>query len=233
LSGRSLFGGKPGDNDVRPLVERLPAVGPQQRGALPIAGATPMARPLFGAPPPAPTVAAAPAAPAIDQAALERELAQLRADTEQSARAAVAAEAEVTLGRYAASIKALDRAIQQAAKPPVDDLVELAMIIAREIVGRELVADRDHLVATLDEALSLAGDDHPTAVVRMNGDDVAYMKERHGDSLAGLEVVADPKLAPGGCVVETPRAVVDASIEAKMAAVRKAVTAALAGGESS
>jgi flagellar biosynthesis/type III secretory pathway protein FliH len=215
LSGRSLFGGAPGDNDVRPLVERLPSVGPQ-RSALPISGSAPMARPLFGAPAPAPTAAPAPAAPAIDQAALERELAQLRADTEKSARAAVAAEAEATLGRYAASIKALDRAVQQAAKPPVDDLVELAMIIAREIVGRELVTDRDHLVATLDEAMSLAGDEHPGAVVRMNGDDIAYLKERHGDA-----------------VVETPRAVVDATIEARMAAVRKAVTAALAGGESS
>jgi flagellar biosynthesis/type III secretory pathway protein FliH len=231
LSGRSLFGGKPGDNDVRPLVERLPSVGPQRSG-LPITGASPTARPLFGAPAPAVTATASPAAPAIDQAALERELAQLRADTEQSARAAVAAEAEAMLGRYAASIKALDKAIQQTSKPPVDDLVELAMVIAREIVGRELVTDRDHLVATLDEALSLAGDEHPGAVVRMNSDDVAYMKERHGDALAGLDVVADPKLAPGGCVIETARAVVDASIEAKMAAVRKAVAAALAGGES-
>jgi flagellar assembly protein FliH len=230
LTHRPLFGAKPGENDARPLAERLPSVGPPSRGGLPIAGAAPTARPLFGAPAPAPAPAT-PAAPAIDHAAIQREIAQARAEAEKSARAAVAAEAEAVLGRYAASIKALDKAIQQAHKPPIDDLVELAMVIAREVVGRELVTDRDHLVATLDEALTLAGDDHGAAVVRMNGDDLAFLKERHGESLAGLEVVIDPKLAPGGCVVETARAVVDASIEARLAAVRKAVAAALAGGE--
>jgi flagellar assembly protein FliH len=230
LTHRPLFGAKPGENDARPLAERLPSVGPPSRGGLPIAGAAPTARPLFGAPAPAPAPAA-PAEPAIDHAAIQREIAQARAEAEKSARAAVAAEAEAVLGRYAASIKALDKAIQQARKPPIDDLVELAMVIAREVVGRELVTDRDHLVATLDEALSLAGDDHGAAVVRMNGADLAFLKERHGESLAGLEVVVDPTLAPGGCVVETARAVVDASIEARLAAVRKAVAAALAGGE--
>lgn len=231
MTHRPLFGAKPGENDARPLAERLPSVGPPSRGGLPIAGAVPTARPLFGAPAPAAPAPAAPAEPAIDHAAIQREIAQARAEAEKSARAAVAAEAEAVLGRYAASIKALDKAIQQTHKPPIDDLVELAMVIAREVVGRELVTDRDHLVATLDEALSLAGDDHGGAVVRMNGDDLAFLKERHGDSLAGLEVVVDPKLAPGGCVVETTRAVVDASIEARLAAVRKAVAAALAGGE--
>jgi flagellar biosynthesis/type III secretory pathway protein FliH len=227
---RPLFQSQPAASDVRPLVERLPAVT-SPRAALPISAAAPVARPLFGAATPRRTgntnaPATAPAGP--DPAALQREIAAARADAERAARAAVAAEAEVTLHRYLGTIKALDRAVQQVARPPVNEVVELAMIVAQEIIGRELASDRSRVATAIEDALSQAGDEHQGAVVRVNPEDLAYVHANHGERFPGVELIADPRLQSGGCVVETSRAVVDASIEARMAAVRRAVQVALA-----
>jgi flagellar assembly protein FliH len=230
-AARRLFDAAPGDRDVRPLVERLPSV-PATRPALPIAAPAPPPRPLFASNHGAVVEAAPPApAPGPDHATVEREIAAARADAERAARAAVAAEAEATLNRYLTTLKALDRAIQQTSRPPVHDVVELAMVVAREIIGRELTTDRGRVTAAIDEALSAAGEDHEGAVVRVNPDDLAYVQANHGEKFPGVDLVPDPRLQAGGCVVETARAIVDASIEARMSAVRRAVQSALSGGE--
>jgi flagellar assembly protein FliH len=71
----------------------------------------------------------------------------------------------------------------------------------------------------IGEALELLVEDGLPAAVRMHPDDLAAMKgsllETLGDNAP--ELVADPAITPGGCVVQSPSATVDATLEKRWA----------------
>jgi flagellar assembly protein FliH len=174
----------------------------------------PGARPLFEA-----LRSASPA----DREEIERLAAEARARGEAEGMRAAEAKQRALLDRYAAAIQALAEATRRA-RPMAAEVVNLALVVAREIIGRDVVRDGDRWMAALDEALSSVDTDG-AAVVRLSPHDAAELRRRHPD-VAAL-VHEDPRLAPGGYVLETPHRVIDASIEARLEAVRGALCALL------
>ena len=78
-----------------------------------------------------------------------------------------------------------------------------------------------HLRAVIGEALELIVEDGLPATVRMHPDDLALMKDALMDTLGenAPEFVADVTVTPGGCLVQTPSATVDATIEKRWSRV--------------
>ena len=94
-------------------------------------------------------------------------------------------------------------------------------MVAKEIVQRELAADRSQLLAVVDRALSSVSAD-TQLVLRVSPGDANYVRQRRPELLReGVVIVEDKQLTVGGCVVETPAWVLDASIEARLEAVRE------------
>jgi flagellar biosynthesis/type III secretory pathway protein FliH len=179
-------------------------------------------RPLFT---PARDEQAAHAAQARDAVAAAE--ARAAAAAAQAATASVALDAE--RARYADGVAALARAAREARAAAPSDLVDLALVVARELCGRELAADRGVVMAAVAAALDEVGG-HPDVVVRLAPADLTYLREQRPDlAEAGIELLADEGLAPGGCVVESSRCVVDGSVEARLAAVRDALARAVFG----
>lgn len=98
-------------------------------------------------------------------------------------------------------------------------ILELACDIARQVVRQELQSQTGHLRAVIGEALEQIVEDGLPATVRMHPDDLALMKGALMETLGenAPEFVPDVTITPGGCLVQTPGATVDASVEKRWA----------------
>ncbi|MGM9426949.1 FliH/SctL family protein [Hydrogenophaga sp. MI9] len=94
-------------------------------------------------------------------------------------------------------------------------ILDLACDIARQVVRQELQSNTGHLRAVIGESLELIVEDGLPATVRMHPNDLSLMKDALMDTLGenAPEFVADVTITPGGCLVQTPSAIVDATVE--------------------
>jgi flagellar assembly protein FliH len=131
---------------------------------------------------------------------------------------------------------ALERALDVLARPLEDaghrveeEILALVQTVARQLLRREMHLDPTHLVGVIREglaALPLATD---TVTVRLHPADAEVvqgcLKDTGGERAWRIET--DPLLERGGCLITTPRSVVDARLDTRLARVM----AALAGDE--
>jgi flagellar assembly protein FliH len=103
-------------------------------------------------------------------------------------------------------------------------MVQLALAIARKILRREAAVDQDLIVAMARVALDRVGESG-TATIRLNPEDYGATVQRHTDHWAGarVRVVADPAVSRGGCLVESEFGFVDASVDAQFEQVAQAL----------
>lgn len=116
-----------------------------------------------------------------------------------------------------------------------DQVVELALAIARRIVRREVHSDREVVVRVLSEALARL--ERASRVrVRLNPEDMRSARAGTArarqplTNVSGLELVADPEVPQGGCIVETPSGSIDATIETQFAEMEKVMAHASGAG---
>lgn len=127
-----------------------------------------------------------------------------------------AEEAGVRLAQLLQSTRnSLIRSEQQISQ----HILELACDLARQVVRRELRADHEALKPVIAEALRELVIDGLPATVRLNPADLQAMGGALRETLASPvpELVADPAISPGGCVVETAATSVDATVEKRWA----------------
>ncbi len=121
-----------------------------------------------------------------------------------------------------------DALIQQLARPfeSLDDCVEkqvvqLAMIVARNIIRRELKTDPTHVIGAVREALSALPVSARDVRVKLHPEDAElvrkYLKPVEGDR--AWHIQEDPVLTRGSCRVHTEFSHVDARIESRISAL--------------
>jgi flagellar biosynthesis/type III secretory pathway protein FliH len=158
-------------------------------------------------------------AEAVRQAAGE-----VRAAAERDGRAAGLQAAAEQLGARLAELAEAQVAWLARAE---SEALDLAVEMARRILGRELRADPAAVLAGAGEALRVAGPVRRLRV-RLHPDAVAQLRHR-SSALAGqvegraLELVADPALVPGDVVVETEAGQVDGRVERRLELFRAAL----------
>lgn len=184
--------------------------------------------------PAAPTVEAepAPAAPSIDLDELLREARQQAyaegfqhghdagsQETRDALEAPVRRSAEETAVRMGQLLHSMGDQLIASEQRIARQILELSCDIARQVVRQELKVNTRHLRAVIGEALEQMVEDGLPATVRMHPQDLALMKgaliETLGESAP--ELVADPDITPGGCLVQSPSSAVDATIEKRWA----------------
>jgi flagellar biosynthesis/type III secretory pathway protein FliH len=164
-------------------------------------------------------------------AAAEEEAARLRAAAAGEAvtarRAAADAGHAEGMGRAAAAL-ALAAEVREAKLAELDSaVVEVALEIARRLVGRELSTSPDAVVEVAGRALRAAagcGD----IVLRASPEDLETLRAAEGRlgtliERGTLTTAPDPRLGRGEVVVEAPGGRVDARIEAQLEAFRRAL----------
>lgn len=107
--------------------------------------------------------------------------------------------------------KQLDDAVEQ-------QLAELAMLVARQLVRRELKTEPEQVIAVVREALSALPVAARNVRLALHPEDALLIRETLavGDNEAQLQIVDDPVQTRGGCRVITDTSQIDASVEARL-----------------
>ena len=107
------------------------------------------------------------------------------------------------------------------------DVLRLSVKIAEKIIGREIERDSAALAEIVSTALRSAGQ-HETLVVRINPSDMPAVRERRDvlDPMGRtrfLDLVADPRVAHGGCIIESASGTVDAQLDTQLRVLERAL----------
>ena len=130
--------------------------------------------------------------------------------------------------RYAERIAQLAAATQTAARPQPEAIVELALVVARALVGREVEVDRKYFIDTLAaELVPLC--ENERVDVRLAPADASALGAAHPELAGGVRIVPDRTLEAGDCVIESATSIIDRSLAPRLAAVRTALVQALWG----
>lgn len=104
-------------------------------------------------------------------------------------------------------------------------LVELAMVVVKQLFRREIRIDPTHVIGVVREAIQLLPATSSGVRLHLNPDDATLVRE----ALAPAEgepawiIVEDPLMSRGGCSVTTDNSQIDATAESRLEAAISAV----------
>jgi len=142
----------------------------------------------------------------------ERQLAEARAELGQARQALEAAAADVARLR--------DEVLAEAE----DQLLDLAVDIARKVLSQEISAGRHEVEPIVKEALSRVPSGGEV-VVYLSPDDLERCPAAGDGGTPGVRFAADPGLRPGACRVETQQGVIESSPEGQLREISEALKA--------
>jgi flagellar biosynthesis/type III secretory pathway protein FliH len=161
-------------------------------------------------------------------AAIEREARERGfAFGEREAREAMRPRVEARLSQLAATIETIAGLRAAVLRHSERDLVKLAVAIAERVVRREIQGDRDLILQMAHAAVERLGT-VDIATIHVNPDDLSAMSPRLDEyrGTGPVRLVADTRIAPGGCLIVSDTGTVDAAIDAQF----KEIHTALLGG---
>ena len=169
-------------------------------------------------------------------AAHAEELEALRAQAWEeglaAGREAAAAEVREQLAGQLQQLQHMLDAIGQPYRSLDDDLLEelarLAGHIARQVLRRELKTDPEAIIGVVREAIGSLPEDRESARVYLNHEDVKLVNDLStmASEQRNWELLSDPAVPRGDCLVVRGAALVDASLEER---VRAAMLQVLSG----
>lgn len=126
------------------------------------------------------------------------------------------------LETFAEPFQKLDEEIEQ-------ELVKLVIVIAGQIIRREIKINPGEIVAVVREAVRALPVASQKVTLNLHPDDVQLVRAALDleETSSPWRIVENPLITRGGCSVETETSYVDATLEKRLAAV----TAAVWGGE--
>jgi flagellar assembly protein FliH len=141
--------------------------------------------------------------------------------------------ADALAARYRAAIDMLRIETQRLAEQARADAVEIAFQVARKLLETELASNPEPLFGLVRTAIQKLGDARKVTV-RVCPADLGLLKSEDESRfvqmrVAQVELVADPTLSPGDCVIESPVGAVDGRLSVRLAELRRAVAEALEG----
>ena len=140
---------------------------------------------------------------------------------------------EAAAKRIEAALAALDQAAAQftaelghCRSEIEQEVVALSLAITKKIIGRRIEADKDLVVETTRKALE-AAPSLKAATVRIHPDEYEIVRQSVSSEAAygNLVFEPDPRVAKGGCILETLTGEVDAAIASQLEVVEEAFKA--------
>lgn len=103
------------------------------------------------------------------------------------------------------------------------DLVRLAVSMAERVLRREVDVDRELLVVMARVAIDRLGE-HTAATIHLNPVDHDTVAARHAGELGkSVELVADPSVPRGGCLVRSAFGTIDTGIDSQVKELSRAL----------
>jgi flagellar assembly protein FliH len=146
--------------------------------------------------------------------------------------AAARAEQEKGLNQIKAQVATVDKMLSAIAQPFKDldgqveeQLVQLAVTIARQLVRRELRMDPAQVIAIIRETVALLPAATRDVRVHLHPDDATVVREKLATPTAdrAWTIVEDPVMTRGGCRVTTDTAHIDQRLETRIQGIMTAI----------
>ena len=166
-----------------------------------------------------------PSSESAQLAELEREaFAKGFAQGERSGQEAADQRGEAMLRRLTETLQELTQLRSQMIHQTERQMVELALAVARRVVHREVSLDPDLLIAMARVALDRLGE-AAQITVRLNPDDYRITGAARVEQLnaSNVTVVADGRIARGGCRVESEMGILEPGIDAQIHEIAQAL----------
>ncbi len=138
------------------------------------------------------------------------------------------AESQVSLDALAAKVRQLESVLEFLAKPLADldgevekELLQLALTVGKQLARRELRVDPTQVIGIIRESLSQLPASARDIRVHLHPEDAATVRERLAEptSQRAWNIVEDPTLTRGGCVIRTEASQIDVKFESRVSAV--------------
>jgi len=145
-------------------------------------------------------------------------LAAARAQAEHEGReagyAAGLAAASADRAAFAVVIDKLSAAAGDHEQRLVDEVLDLALVLARQLVGEALAVRREFILPIVSAALKQLPQSTQRIELVLNPADVALVQQFVAASEFGArcQLRADASIAPGGCALETEQCEVDVTV---------------------
>jgi flagellar assembly protein FliH len=153
------------------------------------------------------------------------------ADAQQLAAVQAAAQAAGHAAGYAAGLHAAEQerarlttllaTFESAAcdheQRLVDEVLDLALVLARQLVGEALSVRREFIVPIVSAALKQLPQSTQRIEIALNPADLELVQRLVSDSgfATRSRFVADASIAPGGCLVETEQSEIDVTVPSR------------------
>lgn len=133
----------------------------------------------------------------------------------EAGREAAQAEGRALAQQLGDAIRRFDEGVARLEQDVGQQVLNLAMGIARRVVGETLEAQPEVILATIREALAQLPAQH--AVIHLNSQDAELIRSQLGDTLgrAGHRMLEDPQLSRGDVLVEAGGTQVDARLSTR------------------
>ena len=134
-------------------------------------------------------------------------------------------EVESRLAQLETMLQTLNAPLQQVSEAVEQELVALAIAIARQVVRRELNTDSGQVVAVVREALGVLPANDSRLKLHMHPDDAVLLNSvmAVSEKVERIEVIEDPALSRGGVRLESDISQIDATVESRIAEIAAAV----------
>lgn len=145
---------------------------------------------------------------------------QIRAQAKEDG---FAAGKEAAASELSEIVAQSSRRLQQIEEQAVPQLKELALSIARKIIGKELQFHPDAVVDIIKQALSEKARQRREIFLRVHPEDLAAIREHKADLLEVLSrskeigLREDPDVERYGVIIETDAGIIDAQLETQLA----------------
>ena len=129
-----------------------------------------------------------------------------------------AARLDELLSSLAAPFQVLDDVIEE-------QLVDLAMLVVKQLFRREIKQDPTHVIGVVREALKLLPAASRDVEVHLHPEDAAIVRDAlsKAEGERAWKMIEDPLITRGGCRVQTPNSQVDAQTETRLHAAISAI----------
>ncbi len=109
------------------------------------------------------------------------------------------------------------------------DILEISVNIAKTIIKKELESDPQVLINTIVDVLKTVSKNEPKITIKVRPQSIQLIKDtipnityQYGID-SKINILADPSIEEGGCVLQTNNGIVDASIDTQIEIIKKAL----------
>lgn len=122
---------------------------------------------------------------------------------------------------FSALLEALAEPFKQLDEQVEQQLVALAIGIARQLVRREIKVDPGQIIAVVKEAVQALPLADQKITLKMQPEDAELVRSALSldEMTSSWKIVEDPIMTRGGCIVESGASRVDATVEKRLAAI--------------